>query len=102
MSTSVSTVPVGRATALTVSEAALPSFIVIGAMRAATTTLHRHLAAHPGIGMSRGKETDYFVAERTFGRELDSAHAAAANGFRVSVWLSTSSVTVSCPASLRR
>lgn len=48
----------------------LPDFIVIGAMRAATTTLHRYLAAHPEIGMSREKETDFFVEELNFGRGL--------------------------------
>lgn len=62
--------PAGQrsATAAGRREAPLPGFIVIGAMRAATTTLHRCLASHPGIGMSRAKETDYFVAERNFGR----------------------------------
>jgi Sulfotransferase domain len=45
------------------SAAPLPGFIVIGAMRAATTTLHRYLGGHPAIGMSRRKETDFFVEE---------------------------------------
>lgn len=44
-----------------------PDFIVIGAMKSGTTTLDRHLRAHPEIGMSRDKETNYFVAEKTFG-----------------------------------
>lgn len=51
--------------------ARMPDFIIIGAMRAATTTLHRYLDAHPGIGMSREKETDFFVAELNFDRGLD-------------------------------
>lgn len=46
----------------------LPDFIVIGAMRAATTTLHRYLDAHPEIGMSLEKETDFFVEELNYGR----------------------------------
>jgi Sulfotransferase domain len=48
----------------------LPDFIVIGAMRAGTTTLHRYLDAHPEIGMAREKETDFFVAERNWDRGL--------------------------------
>jgi len=48
----------------------LPDFIVIGAMRAGTTTLHRYLDAHPEIGMAREKETDFFVEERNWNRGL--------------------------------
>jgi hypothetical protein len=51
--------------------APLPDFIVIGAMRSATTTLHRQLASHPEIGMSRAKETDFFIAELNFRRGVD-------------------------------
>lgn len=36
-------------------------FIVIGAMKAGTTSIYQHLLSHPGISMSRMKETDYFV-----------------------------------------
>lgn len=45
-----------------------PDLIVIGAMKAGTTTLARHLAAHPMIGLSRDKETDYFIAEKNWRR----------------------------------
>ncbi len=45
-----------------------PDFIVIGSMKSGTTSLYRWLSAHPDIGMSRDKETDYFVAEKSFGR----------------------------------
>lgn len=45
-----------------------PDFIVIGAMRAGTTTLASRLARHPEIGMSKLKETDYFIAEKNFSR----------------------------------
>lgn len=38
-----------------------PDFIVVGAMRSGTTTLYHMLRQHPEIGMSRMKETDYFV-----------------------------------------
>lgn len=44
-----------------------PDFVIIGAMKSGTTTLDRHLRDHPEIGMSRDKETNYFVAEKTFG-----------------------------------
>jgi hypothetical protein len=37
-----------------------PTFIVIGAMRAGTTSLHYNLSRHPEILMSKKKETDFF------------------------------------------
>ena len=37
-----------------------PDFIVIGAMKSATTTLHEQLARQPGIFMSRPKEPNFF------------------------------------------
>jgi hypothetical protein len=43
-----------------------PDFIVIGAMKAGTTTLRNYLAQFGEIGMSRTKETDYFIAEKNF------------------------------------
>ncbi len=46
-------------------------FVIVGAMRAGTTTLHALLADHPQIAMSRGKETDFFVAEKNYCRGLD-------------------------------
>ncbi|NCO87526.1 MAG: sulfotransferase domain-containing protein [Rhodobacterales bacterium] len=49
----------------------LPDFIIIGAMKAGTTTLYDHLAGHPDVGMSREKETDFFVAEKNWSRGLD-------------------------------
>lgn len=49
----------------------LPDFIVIGAMKCGTTTLYRQLASHPQIGMSRDKETDFFVAEKNYAMGLD-------------------------------
>ena len=45
-----------------------PDFIVIGSMKSGTTSLYRWLAAHPDVGMSRDKETDYFIAERAYSR----------------------------------
>ena len=48
----------------------LPDFLIIGAMRAGTTALHRSLSAHPEIGMPREKETDFFIENRTWRRGL--------------------------------
>ena len=48
----------------------LPDFIVIGAMKSGTTTIYRHLRDHPGIDMSRDKETDFFVAEKNWPKGL--------------------------------
>lgn len=41
----------------------LPTFLVIGAMKCGTTSLYYYLAEHPQIGMSRVKETDFFLSE---------------------------------------
>nr|WP_281365971.1 sulfotransferase [Halovulum dunhuangense] len=49
----------------------MPDFIVIGAMKAGTTALHHRLAAHPGIGMARLKETEFFLPAKARGRGLD-------------------------------
>lgn len=38
-----------------------PDFIVIGAMKAGTTTLNRYLNQHSDISMARIKETDFFL-----------------------------------------
>lgn len=46
-------------------------FVVIGAMRAGTTSLHGALSRHPEISMSRDKETDYFIAEKNWSRGPD-------------------------------
>lgn len=49
----------------------LPHFIIIGAMKSGTTTLYRHLDDHPGVDMSRDKETDFFVAEKNWSKGRD-------------------------------
>lgn len=41
----------------------LPTFLVIGAGRAGTTSLHRWLAEHPDVFVSEMKETNYFAFE---------------------------------------
>lgn len=39
----------------------LPDFLVIGGMRCGTTSLFRHLAAHPEVHPALGKELNYFT-----------------------------------------
>ncbi|WP_102227030.1 sulfotransferase domain-containing protein [Acidimangrovimonas sediminis] len=39
-----------------------PDFLIIGAAKAGTTSLHHYFDAHPGIHMSKVKETRYFSA----------------------------------------
>ena len=48
----------------------LPSFLVIGAMKAGTTSLYHYLHAHPQVFMPSIKELDFFVAGGNWGRGL--------------------------------
>lgn len=43
--------------------ASLPNFVVIGASRSGTTSLHHYLGQHPDIYVSPNKSPNYFVAE---------------------------------------
>jgi hypothetical protein len=52
------------------SKGRLPTFLLIGAMKAGTTTLYGHLADHPQVFMPANKEPDFFVAEKAWGRGL--------------------------------
>lgn len=45
-----------------------PNFIIIGAARCATTSLHKYLGQHPDIFLSEPKEINYFSNMRFFGR----------------------------------
>jgi Sulfotransferase family len=60
----------------------LPNFLVIGAMKAGTTSLHRYLREHPQVFMPAAKELDFFVAEKRWveGRSWYEAQFAAADG----------------------
>lgn len=53
----------------TTVEANLPDFIIIGAMRAGTTSLHNYFEEHPQVTMSRKKEPEYFI-EANYGKGL--------------------------------
>lgn len=46
----------------------LPSFLVIGAMKAGTTSLHHYLDAHPDLYLPGTKELNFFRDERSFAR----------------------------------
>ena len=52
-------------------DARLPNFVVIGAMKAGTTSLFHYLQAHPQVFMSPLKEVDFFAEELNWGRGLD-------------------------------
>jgi hypothetical protein len=48
----------------------LPQFVLIGAMKSATTTLHEQLARQPGLFMSRLKEPNFFSDDEVYARGL--------------------------------
>lgn len=48
-----------------------PDFIVIGAMKCATSTLHTQLAAQPGIFMSTPKEPNFFSNDEIYTKGAD-------------------------------
>jgi hypothetical protein len=47
-----------------------PSFLIIGAQKCGTTTLHAYLAEHPQIAMSAEKELHYFDREANYPDEV--------------------------------
>ena len=52
-------------------EAHLPTFLIIGAMKSGTTSLHLHLKKHPDISMSKKKETDFFLGPDVHDNSLE-------------------------------
>lgn len=46
----------------------LPTFLIIGAMRCGTSSLHRYLREHPEIHMARRKELNFFSLEENWAR----------------------------------
>lgn len=48
----------------------MPDFIIIGAMKSATSTLHDQLAAQPGFIMSEPKEPNFFSDEENWKRGM--------------------------------
>ncbi|MDG1818362.1 MAG: sulfotransferase [Porticoccaceae bacterium] len=49
----------------------LPDFIIIGAMKSATSTLHNQLSAQPGIFMSSPKEPNFFSDDDIYSQGLN-------------------------------
>ncbi|MCI0364755.1 MAG: sulfotransferase domain-containing protein [Phycisphaerales bacterium] len=49
----------------------MPDFIIIGAMKCATSTLHEQLARQPGIFMSMPKEPYFFSNDEVWARGID-------------------------------
>jgi Sulfotransferase domain len=49
----------------------VPAFVVIGAMKSGTSSLHHYLRQHPEICMSRAKEPNFFIEARNFGKGAD-------------------------------
>jgi hypothetical protein len=65
----------------------LPTFLVIGAMKAGTTSLHAYLKAHPDVFMAEPKELEFFVEGKNWERGVEwyescfaSSGGAAARG----------------------
>lgn len=50
----------------------LPDFIIIGAMKCATSTLHEQLARQPGLYMSDPKEPCFFSGDEAYARGIAS------------------------------
>lgn len=48
----------------------LPNFLVIGAMKAGTTSMHRYLDAHPDVFMATQKELNFFIEELNWSKGL--------------------------------
>jgi len=49
----------------------LPNFLLIGAMKAGTTSLYHYLQAHPQVYMSPIKEPEFFVEQSNWRRGID-------------------------------
>lgn len=56
------------------SAAGLPDFLIIGAMKAGTTTLQAQLAAQPGIFMTTPKEPNFFSDDAVHARGMEWYH----------------------------
>jgi len=49
----------------------LPNLIIIGAQKCGTTSLHYYLGLHPQISMSREKELEFFMEDRTWHKGIE-------------------------------
>lgn len=60
------------------SVSVLPNFIIIGAMKSGTTSLHDYLSRHPDIFMSVPKETDFFTGKEPWEKGIEGYKACFA------------------------
>ena len=58
------------APAKAVAEGRLPDFVILGAMKCGTTSLHDYLNHHPDIAMSQPKELNFFVEHQRWSKGL--------------------------------
>jgi len=49
----------------------MPDFVLLGAMKSGTTTLHEYLDAHPGLFMCTPKEPQFFSRDPVYARGFD-------------------------------
>jgi hypothetical protein len=63
--------PPARVAEVEPGEPRLPTFLVIGAPKAGTTSLHRYLGSHPDVFMSETKELNFFIADLNWSRGVD-------------------------------
>ncbi len=49
----------------------LPNFFVVGAQKAATTSLHNYLVGHPDIYLPAQKETKFFIEDRFYTKGIN-------------------------------
>lgn len=49
----------------------LPNFLIVGAQKCGTTTLHDLLAVHPEANMSWQKEVNYFIHQKKYEKGLE-------------------------------
>ena len=65
---------------------ALPTLVVIVAMKCGTTSLHGYLAAHPEVGMSEPKELNFFFGPESVECPDDAETWALGNWHRGTDW----------------
>jgi hypothetical protein len=49
----------------------LPNLLIIGAMKAGTSSLHDYLSHHPDIFMSQQKELDFFCSNLNYKKGIE-------------------------------
>ena len=78
----------------------MPDFLVIGAMKCATSTLHEQLALQPGISMSEPKEPNFFSMTRIGLRELAGTSRCSPRRQTGTSKVSPRLITVNCQPTL--